>query len=379
MKKKHILAVGLGAIGLAAAAPVRASTAYDLGPTNTNSNWDSDIWSPTSGGPIVAGFRPGSTDTAYTTGSAGRSLTLNSDAGTINGYLSRSNGAVWTIQNGAILTWTGITTIAESVGAGALSSSANMTGGTLTGNIFKIGRATSSGNASGTFTQSAGNITTSTLLLTEATSSGSSTGTYNLQGTGALNITGELDPGTESANFNFTGGTLQYRGTQMSILNAGGTLKVAGAGGTNPTLLRGVSDTIGFDYTQTSGTISFDINSLSDFSNIGTHSSPVIISGSNNVTLNGTMLINVLPGLTLTDGDSFDLITTADIAESSIVDTTTLQTLGLDSGFFTKSVVAGSGNSDILRLTYSSVPEPGSLSLLAAGGILALRRRRRQA
>ena len=87
----------------------------------------------------------------------------------------------------------------------------------------------------------------------------------------------------------------------------------------------------------------------------------------------------MLGGFTPNDGQTFDIITTGDIADSSITNNATIQTVGLSTGSFSAAVVPGAGDSDILQLTYSAsepIPEPASLSLLSLGGLLLLRRRR---
>ena len=374
MVKKWAWALGAGAIALAAALPVQAATINAV----ANGNWDSDIWDNNDGDTDVnPGLRPGSSDTGYTTGTAGREITLTSDIGTVSAYLSRSNGGLWTIESGANMIWTGSTTIAESAGAGAIFSSANMTGGTITGGAssnLKVARTSSTGSATGTFTQSGGTVTTQNLILTEAASTGSETGTYNLQDTGVLNIKGNLDAGPGTAAFNFTGGTLAHNGLKMDLANAGGMLAVGGVDTVGTSLLKGSAgtDVTGFDYTQASGVISIDIASDSSYDQLlGTG----ITSGTNNVSLAGTLRINVLDGANLTDGTTFNIVVTGNIADSSIVDNTTLQVVGLTTGSFTKAIVPGTGDSDILQLTYT-VPEPGSLSLLAVGSLGLLHRHR---
>jgi hypothetical protein len=387
MTKKRILAVGIGAIALAVAVPVRAAniTAVQSG------NWNSDIWDGADADSLPdPGLRPVNGDSALTSGT-NTAITLNSDvipSGSVGVYQNRSNGGSLTVTTGGILAWTGISEVIRNTSASIdATGSITITGGTLTGgssSSLDVARVQSTKNATGTVTQSGGTLTTNILKLTDVISStGTPSGTYNLSSAGALNVLGEFDPGPGTSAFNFTGGTLQFRGTLMNLTNAGGTLKVGGAGGTQPTVLRGVggADTTGFNYTQTSGTINFDINSLTDFSNIYTKATHNIVSGSNNVSLAGTMNINVASGGSfLTDGTTYDIITTANILNSSILDTTALNVVGLTSGSFSKSIIDNPTGSDILRLTYSAaIPEPASLSLLSIGGLMLLKRRRRHA
>jgi hypothetical protein len=363
----------MGTTLLAAGAWAPAATIYALG----NGNWDSDIWS-TDGSTVVNGLRPGhlASDLPYTTGTANRAITLDSPAiGTVSGWSSKSNGGLLTIEHGAVLNWTSVYDNAVGFSATVpLVTGTAMTGGTLSGSVLKVARVANNAAVTGTFDQSGGAVTVSLLRLTEVTSgTGTPTGTYSLSNTGQLNITGDLDPGTNptGAIFSFTGGTLNHNGLLMNLTNDGGTLAPGGVGAVGTALLKGSGSAVGRDYTQNSGILAIDIASGGFDQLLGTDST----SGSNNVILNGTLQVNLLGGFTPADGATFDIVTTGDLADSSITDNTTLLASGLGSGFFTKSIVSA-GNVDVLRLTYSSVPEPGTASLLSIGGLWLLRRRR---
>ena len=380
-KKMH-WGMGIGLVALAAAVPAHGAA------TNisvvASGNWNSDIWDgPDSDSLADSGFRPDSNSAII---NSGKTVTLNDDNSgtpwTFSTYQGRDG--IVNVHDGAKLTWgTSTGFIVQGNLSGTHTSTVTMDGGTLTANSAdsKITVANNSNTTgiTGIFTQSGGVVDLqqgSDLQLTLATGTAGGSGTYNLSGTGLLKIGGDLIQGTGTAAFNFTGGTLVHNGLLMNLANNGGKLAPGGDGTIGTALLKGTTGStgamVGVDYTQNSGTLSVDIGATGYDKLLGTGAT----SGSNNVVLNGALQINMLSGFTPAEGATFDIVTTAAIANSSIIDNALLSVVGLSKGSFSASVIDNPTGADTLRLTYS-VPEPTSLAVLSIAGLGLLRRRRR--
>jgi hypothetical protein len=396
-KRKQLMMVGLGALLGATASVASAATAQTFSATGSGGAWDHV--DPTTGTWTVSGSPavrvPGNdpvnfTDTVIVSG--GRTVTLSNGNGAspwaISGYQGRAG--TLNISSGANLTWSSVSNgfQVQFNSATAQTSTVGMTGGTITSatagaNLILSNTASANPTSTGNFNQSGGVVDLSTnassLLLTVSTSGA---GTYTLSGSGLLKIGGDLDPGAGTGSFAFTGGTLVHNGLKMNLVNAGGTLAPGGVGTVGTSLLHAVTGgTTGFNYTQNSGTLAIDIASTDPNSGydkiLGTGVTDE--SSSSNVVLNGTIQINLIGPFTPANGDTFDIITTANISNSSIdISNATITAPNLLSGSFSAAVVPGTGNSDILRLTYNAAaaPEPASLALLSIGALALLRRRK---
>ena len=296
-----------------------------------------------------------------------------------------SGGAVGTVNfsGGSLQINAGFVAAVGNRGTGTL----NQTGGTLfvrsgttPGNgMIQLGRNATTTTGNGTYNLSGG---TAAALATRfgqavATPAGS-VNTFNLSGTGRL-ITNTIEVlNTNALNtFNFTGGTLNVANVNIPLTNAGGRLNPGGANFTDlPSDITGLVvapiGTLTFGgnnpYTQgPAGNLEIDIDpSGNDLVNVGG-------TGDASAILAGTLAVNLLNGIDPVLGQTFDVLTADTITNTAIV--TGLTPGGLA---FVPSVVPG-GNGEILRLTVSEVPEPGTSAVVAAAVLARLTRRPRRA
>jgi len=191
--------------------------------------------------------------------------------------------------------------------------------------------------------------------------------TINLQAGGTLNTRSLYDTG---GNFNWTGGTLNLSGTYTGSLTIPELGTLAGDGGTitanlvNEGLLSPGNSpgttTIEGDYTQEStGTLLIEIAGL----DAGTEYDQLIVEGDAN--LAGTLIFSFIDDFTPENGDSFDFLmvsgtTLGDWSDVQVQNLSLPYTTSFDNGTF----------------TFTVIPEPTSMLLLAAGSILVISRRR---
>jgi hypothetical protein len=261
-----------------------------------------------------------------------RKLTIGMAAGVSSLYdMSSGNGVLNTTTYGEMIVSNG--------GADTL-----LVGGNSTVNTYGFRMGRGAGNGTITMTGGTVNVTGATGIYT------SGTGTLNLGG-GLLDMHGNNIKSL--TNFNFTGGELRNANVDISMTQAGGTL-APGAAATPGTTTIGA--TTGVNYTQTAGTLAFDILDTG-VPGLATTYDHVTVGGA--ATLDGTVAVSLLSGYTPTAGDSFDLLDWGTTLSGT--PTWSLPTLG-DGLSWDTSAFATSGMISIMQ-----VPEPGSLSLLALG------------
>ena len=155
----------------------------------------------------------------------------------------------------------------------------------------------------------------------------------------------------QGGQFNFTGGTLQVTAFLGSLVNAGGTL--------SPGLPAGTSH-ISVDYTQAAGgRLLMEIAGLQGGSQYDT----LAVGGA--LSLDGTLEVALLDGFCPAEGSVFDLLNFSSLAGR--FDDVLLPSLPGNLAWDTAGLYADG--------TVRVVPEPGTLSLLAAGIALCLARR----
>lgn len=269
----------------------------------------------------------------------------------------------------------------------------NQTGGTvyvrggtntLTG-LLNIGRsaggATPAPNASGTVKISAGTMAVANVRYGNATG-GAGVNLMEVSGSGKL-LTNSISvfAGYTGANtFSFVGGTLTAATAGIPLANNGGTLSPAfvdfaaaatGIAGIPINAVGTTTFTENNGYTQgSSGVLAVDLASAASYDRVD------IGSGTNTAgaTLGGTIAVNLVGGFQPAVGSTFDVLAADTLASTALV---TGQTSAGD--VFTPSVVTGDDGRQVLRLTVTSVPEPGTLGLAATAALgLAARRGRRR-
>lgn len=179
-------------------------------------------------------------------------------------------------------------------------------------------------------------------------------GTVNLDG-GTLDMQGHaITPGTGTATFNFTAGTLENVSTfDMNLLEQGGTLSAGDAPG---------STNIQGNYTLDGpGTLLVELAGSGGVA--GTDFDFYHVTGT--ATLQGLLRVLTNSDFTPQGGETFNVLTASSIDASG---------LSISSGY-NFSILSGD-NGQILQIT--SVPEPGTLALLILGGLGLLLRRRVQ-
>ena len=227
---------------------------------------------------------------------------------------------------------------------------------------LRIGRHHSGSSSTGILTMDAGTVTANNIVLADGANS---TGILNLNG-GTL-IAGAISQGGGNAQFNWSGGTLTVGTLGFSL-----TQDVAGtvfAPGQSPGLT-----TIAGDYALTAGSLEIEMNGTEQGDLDGDDIGYDFVDISGTATLDSTLQILLLDGFLPATWGAFDVLTATSITlgDGFLLE----QPVGFWPHFFEATVVPG-GNGEILRLT-AAVPEPGTLALLALGGIGALRRRRRR-
>ena len=182
-------------------------------------------------------------------------------------------------------------------------------------------------------------------------------GVYNLQG-GTLNV----NILAEGANgqFNFTGGRLNANTVQFDLTNDGGIL----APGNSP----GLTEITG-NYIQTvAGTYEIELGGY----NGGVDHDLVHVTGT--ATLDGALDVLLIDPFVPLLGDTFDVL----VADGGIIDQgLDVTSLNAQVGGYSYEIIAGTGSTEILRLT--AIPEPSTCTLLGLGvlGLLGFVGRRK--
>jgi hypothetical protein len=208
--------------------------------------------------------------------------------------------------------------------------------------------------ATGTFTQTGGTVNASgRIRLGE----GNNTGTYEFQD-GVLNVA-HLLKGSPNGGFDFTGGVLNADQVDFLLENNGGTLAPGGIGQAGTTVIDG-------GYTQdATGTLAIDLG--------GTGAGLFdLVEVTGDATLDGLLDVDLIDGFVPQLADTFTILT----ATGTITDNG-LDLLWDGPAAMQMNLVDLTGGGQALVL--ENVPEPGSLVLLALGGLamLGLGRRRR--
>ncbi|MDZ7620675.1 MAG: hypothetical protein U1E05_27040 [Patescibacteria group bacterium] len=195
------------------------------------------------------------------------------------------------------------------------------------------------GGAGGTFSMDAGIVDVTTLTLADHVSGASPTATFNLEG-GAL-IAGTVRKGTGTANFSFTGGSLQVGNFLFDLVqNGSGTGFTPGGSSVGTSFIDG-------NYTLASGTwdMQFDgSNSMSDL---------VQVSGALN--LSGATALDVGLLSAVTPGQTFVIASYGSLTGQFSVENLS----ALPNGSFVDYAYLGNS------IAVTIIPEPSSLLLLA--------------
>ena len=290
--------------------------------------------------------------------------TLNLNAGNVtvnDNILIAANGS----GNGTINQTGGDLTALGSYFLGAQGTGVHdLSGGTLTAatNLF-VGRNGNAGPADGTFNQSGGTVTSAGDSFVGDFNG--STGTYNLTG-GTYNATGDagilrianFDNATGSVNV--SGGTLNATRVQVAVSmnsNDGETTSNVGSFTvTGSTADINVSEFFIADTDR--ATLGFTVDDAG-ISTIDVASSAFIMQA--------MVDMGLTDGASPMMGDTFDLLTAA-----TIDGTPTLFAEDMDD--WSLAIVSG-GRGQTLQATFTAIPEPASLALLAVGGLLLSTRR----
>lgn len=304
-----------------------------------NADWDSDVWSSSPSGPAAPGLRPANGDNVQLR-AAGLNLSLAAKlAGTFSTVQSSntSGSSSFTLESGAVLSSVALNNAPNGVGA-VSSMIINQ------GSIAKIGstgiRIANAANGTGSLTVNGGYVTSAGPLVIAG--SASSTGTLTLI-SGLLSVTA-LQPGSGSATFNWSGGTLAVGDiTVPSIQNSGnGVLDIGGAGVVDPDGLQHSSPAAIYDqgpYAMLR--IDLESNTSYDYYNAS--------SASSDVTLEGVVTVYLLGSYVPAAGTTFDIIRAASLADNGVV------LRGPAAELFDVSVVTV-GAQQRLRLTTKSTP-----------------------
>jgi hypothetical protein len=405
---RTLIALPVVGVALFSATAAQAANVF----ATIDGNWDSNIWStPLVTDPVTPGLRPDSDDTARLSGT--RSVTINSNVGTVDilslegggspsltleagaelevlqsvGFNNAGGTRTLTMKAGSSLTVGTVFNLANATASPAgQTSTANInTGATLTTAGLRAGQTgtgllniaggtvnvtgvsgqvaiVAGSTGSGTITISSGGEYISDINLTMA-SNASGTGTVNLQN-GTMTIRGALLKGGGTANFNWTGGALSVDTTNLATINNTGTgiFAPGEVGSVGSFSLEAGATTA---YTQgANASLALDFASDVSFDTISVGAGTAL-----NMTLDGSISINLLAGFIPTLGETFDVITATSLIDNGF------ELSGAGAGYFTYEIVDVSGN-DVLRLT--AVPEPSVSLLLAAVGVYGVVFRRRR-
>lgn len=362
--KNHIpVLTALFLVSLTVVLPLR-SPAANIFPV-ADGNWDSDIWDDGSTGPVTPGLRPGTADTVVLS-SNGRSVTVNSDVGSVSivRFNNTSGSTNLSLQTGAVLSIDSMLDIGR-VTSGTGAANVTVQNGALL-NIgasgIRIGNPATGGTTTARLTINGTVVSAGLVVIAQQAAGSTSTGILTLQG-GSLTATA-LQKGTGTATFDWAGGALSVATTNLATMaNTGtGNLAVGGAGTVGTFGLQTGTTTA---YTQgADASMSLDFASDASFDTIG-----IGLGTALNMSLDGTISLNLLAGYTPTMGATFDVITATSIANNTFV------LGGNGASYFTYEIV-DLGANDVLRLT--AVPEPSACALIAAVGVMGVLFRRRR-
>ncbi len=210
------------------------------------------------------------------------------------------------------------------------------------------------GGANGTFSMDAGTVDVTTLTMAHLVSGASPTGTFNLEG-GTL-IADTIQKGTGTANFNFTGGSLQVDDFLFDLVQDG-----SGAGFTPGGSSVGTSFIDG-NYTLTSGTWEIQLDGSNSMSDL------VQVYGALDLSSATTLDVGLLSAVT--PGQTFVIASYGSLAGQFSVENLS----ALPDGSFVDYAYLGNS------IAVTIIPEPSSLLLLScllAGWFSGFRPRRR--
>ncbi len=325
--------------------------------TGADSTW-------TNSGPLTIGYAGPGTMTiengatvTNTTGTIARGTNVVADV------LVRGAGSTWRNTDNLIL------------GGQSLTSQGSNNTATLTvadGGTVEVGGTLKTFTGDTVNLQSGGTIKTNHYLISNTNGHA---GSLNWTG-GTLSITGNLSIGPTTSNLLTVPelGKLTGTGTVAGAVDAAGTITIPGsvtnagivAPGNSPGTM-----TISGNYTQLdTGILEIELGGLT----AGTLYDQLVVSG--NAALNGSLVVSLLDGFTLEDGQIFTILTASNITGqfAGLNDRAIVDTFG---GF---DLVVNYSATSVQLSAISAVPEPTSLALVATvmAGAVGYRRRRKK-